>query len=270
MTQGQQAIESAIAEVIRLRGLLHRSRAKQVAADDDRKVIKATALSWFNAHRRVIVQFLSEDQLSTLDDEYRGLIAASDKACTRKRYLEAVKRIKKALSALQSENAVPLSATNPVQQNTPDAPPDFSRLVADVAMQRILANRWSECVRCVDAGAPLAATVMMGGLLEGLLLARINQLTDKRAIIDAKSAPKDSKTGKTLNLTQWGLRDFITVASELKWISPATRDVGNVVRDYRNYVHPQKEHSHRISVSPEDAKTLWEVAKSVSRQILKI
>jgi len=136
-------------------------------------------------------------------------------------------------------------------------------------MQKILANRWNECVKCVNADAPLAATVMMGGLLEALLLARVNQLSDKKPVFNAKSAPKDRQTGKAFNLAIWGLRDFIAVAHELQWISPTTRDVGNVMRDYRNYIHPQKEHSHGISISADDAKTLWEVAKSVARQVLR-
>jgi hypothetical protein len=48
-----------------------------------------------------------------------------------------------------------------------------------------------------------------------------------------------------------------------------TKDVGEVVRDYRNYIHPQKEHSHGVSISADDARTLWEIAKSVARQVLK-
>jgi len=39
--------------------------------------------------------------------------------------------------------------------------------------------------------------------------------------------------------------------------------------EYRNYIHPHKEHSHGITISPDDARTLWEVAKSVSRQVLR-
>ena len=117
--------------------------------------------------------------------------------------------------------------------------------------------------------APLAATVMMGGLLEALLLARVNQLSDKKSVFNSKSAPRDRKTGKAVNLTLWGLKDFIAVAHELQWISPTTRDVGNVLRDYRNYIHPQKEQSHGISISADDAKTLWEISKSVARQVLR-
>ena len=41
------------------------------------------------------------------------------------------------------------------------------------------------------------------------------------------------------------------------------------MRDYRNYIHPQKELSHGITITAEDAKMMWEVAKSVARQVLK-
>ena len=97
----------------------------------------------------------------------------------------------------------------------------------------------------------------------------MNQLTDQSPVFKAASAPKDNKTGKPLTLKDWGLRNYLDVAYELKWISKTTKDVGGVVRDYRNYVHPQKEYSHGVNISPEDAKMLWEIAKSVARQVLR-
>jgi hypothetical protein len=136
-------------------------------------------------------------------------------------------------------------------------------------MQAILTKRWRECGICVRSNAPLAATVMMGGLLEGLLLAKINQLPDKAAVFRATAAPIDSKTGKTLQLKEWGLKNYIDVAYELGWITKTTKDIGEVVRDYRNYIHPQKELSHGIVLEPGDSQMLWEVAKSITLQILK-
>ena len=135
-------------------------------------------------------------------------------------------------------------------------------------MQEILKRRWIECTACLDAGVPLAATVMMGGLLEGLLLARINQESNQTPIFTAKSAPKDKKTGNPLPLRDWGLSNFISVAHELKWISESAKDVGVVLRDYRNYIHPQKELSHGVDLSPDDALILWGVTKSISIQLL--
>lgn len=68
---------------------------------------------------------------------------------------------------------------------------------------------------CITAKAPLAATVMMGGLLEGLLLARVNSQANKAPIYTAAAAPKD-KQGKTLPLKDWTLQNYIGVAHELK------------------------------------------------------
>jgi MrcB-like, N-terminal domain len=45
-------------------------------------------------------------------------------------------------------------------------------------MKVILERRWNECQRCLRARAPLAATVMMGGLLEALFVARANLMTE--------------------------------------------------------------------------------------------
>jgi hypothetical protein len=135
-------------------------------------------------------------------------------------------------------------------------------------MRTILGDRWRECVKCVAAGAPLSAVVMMGGMLEGLLLARVNQLTDASPVFKAASAPKD-KAGNPLKLNEWGLKNYLDVAHELSWISRTTKDVGEIVRDYRNYIHPQKQYSHGVNISADDARTLWEIAKTVARQVLK-
>ena len=69
---------------------------------------------------------------------------------------------------------------------------------------------------------------MMGGLLEGLLLARVNSESNKSPIFTASAAPKD-KQGKTLQLKEWTLRNYIAVAHELKWISQPIKDIGERV-----------------------------------------
>ena len=75
----------------------------------------------------------------------------------------------------------------------------------------------------------MAATVMMGGLLEGLLLARVNKEPNQQHIFTAKNSPKDRKTGNPLPLKDWGLKDYIDVAHELKWITVSAKDVGVVL-----------------------------------------
>lgn len=150
---------------------------------------------------------------------------------------------------------------------TSDNPPDFAKLKIDSRLQDILRDRWLECLKCIGANAPLATTVMMGGLLEALFLARVNHEKDKSLVYKANAAPKE-KDGKTSELDKWGLSNFIDVAHELGWISQSAKDVGAVLRDYRNYVHPYKEFKHRVRLNANDVPLLWDVAKNIAIQIL--
>jgi len=270
VADGQVTVDTAIADAESLQRILKRRLTKQVQSDDERQIIKGIALAWFKKHRPILVGPLSEDQVRDIDEIYRGLIEASGRATTRARYLDALKSVKKRLGILQAQHAITLTAppaAAPTAANTPDTPPEFTPLISDPKMQAILAQRWRECVICVSSGAPLAATVMMGGILEGLLLAKINQLSNQAPVFTAASAPRD-KAGKTLLLKDWTLKNYIDVAHELKWITTAAKDIGEVMRDYRNYIHPQKELSHGITLVEGDAQMLWEIAKSMIRQIL--
>lgn len=269
MTAAQNAIESALNESRRLCKAMQKGSAKQVRSDDEKQVVKATAQSWFNSHRSQITAVLDDGCVLEIDDAFRFLITATTRATLRAKYISVLRQVGKLLGQLQADRIVELTShpTNSLTATT-DSAPDFSSLVSDAKMQVILVNRWEECARCVVMGAPLAATVMMGGLLEGLLLAKINQLTDKSTVFKAASSPKD-RAGNPLKLNEWGLRNYMDVAHELRWISKTAKDIGEVVRDYRNYIHPQKQYSHGISLSSDDARMLWEVAKSVTVQLLK-
>ena len=65
------------------------------------------------------------------------------------------------------------------------------------------------------------------------------------------------------------LNDYISVAHELGWITVSAKDIGHVLRDYRNYIHPQKQLSENVSLGPEDAALFWDISKGISRQLLK-
>ena len=270
MRESQVTIDAALAGLDNLQKFLKRQTAKQVSSDDEKRIAKATALAWFNNQRPIVASAIGDDHLKQLDDLYRVLIAATSKASVRTKYLSTIKEIKKSFGRLQSEHVLALAVTpasGPAP--TPDQVPKFDPLISDSNMQTILTKRWRECSVCVKSGAPLAATVMMGGLLEGLLLAKINQLANKTSVFSATATPKDAKTGKALQLKEWTLKNYIDVAHELGWITKTTKDIGEVVRDYRNFIHPQKELSHGIVLEPGDAEMLWEVAKSITLQILK-
>ena len=106
----------------------------------------------------------------------------------------------------------------------------------------------------------------MGGILEALLMARINRLTDQLSVFKAECGPKD-KAGAVLKLREWTLSNYIDVAHELGWISDTYKDVSAILRDYRNYIHPYKEYQHKKRLTPDDSKVLWEISKTIVRQI---
>jgi hypothetical protein len=140
-------------------------------------------------------------------------------------------------------------------------------LISDPKMLGILERRWTETLACQRVGADLAATVMLGGLLEALFLARINRLTNLAPVFTAAAAPKD-KTGKSRPLKEWGLKDFLDVGKELGWIRQSAKGVGQVLRDYRNYIHPEKELSHGVTIAVEDTAMFVKVFSSVAEQII--
>lgn len=266
MNPSHDAVEAAIRDADRLRRTLKRVKTPQVKTTDERALVKATALAWFNNYRTQVAARLSGDDVGSLDDLYKQLLSASDRASTRSTYDSILRGLRSQLVSARAAVVMPPPVTT--LPSTTDAPPSFSSFIADPAMQAVLERRWTECARCIAAKAPLAATVMMGGLLEGLLLAKVNSQTNTAIVFTARAAPRDRKTGTPLPLSQWTLKNYIDVAHELKWISQSARDIGVVLRNYRNYVHPEKELSDGVVLSDNDADLLWEVSKSVARQLL--
>lgn len=261
MTDPQEVLSSVLDELTRLQSTLKRRNTKQITNADDRALIKSVAYAWFRSHRATLNRSTAPDLIS-FDEPFRTLLEATDRATTKATYLATIKDAIERVRSLRSSFLVPLD------QKTSEEPPDFSSLAKETAMQTILVGRWSECQRCIAGGAHLAATVMMGGLLEALFVARANALSDKSPMYKAKSTPLDSKTKKPLMLKDWTLRPFIDVGHELGWITKSGKDIAVVLRDYRNIIHPEKQRSLGIELGEHDSKMFWEITKSLSRQLL--
>lgn len=76
---------------------------------------------------------------------------------------------------------------------------------------------------------------MLGSLLEGPLLSRA--LKDPSAAYASKAAPR--RKGKVIeDFRWWYLAQFIDVATELGWLHSNRGDFADVLREYRNLVHP--------------------------------
>jgi hypothetical protein len=263
MSAALENLEQAITEVARGREMVQRSKAPQVRSAEERDRLKAVAFAWFETHR----PYLASQDLSEVDAAYQTILDATARLAARSTYANALKAAKEALLVVRRSVAANVPARSAAGGAVPETPPAFASLTADASMQEILGRRWNEVQLCIAAGANLAATVMMGGLLETLLLARINLVTNKAPIFTAASAPKD-KSGKTYPLGDWKLAAMVEVAHEVNWITKSAKDVGNVLRDFRNYIHPHKEHTDGVLIDGEDVRMFWEVCRTISRQVL--
>jgi hypothetical protein len=256
-------LDDLVREIDRALNLLKKIKTPQVRNGEHRDFFRATALTWFQVRRPAVAQDMPDDIVDAIDNPYRTILNATEKHSSKSTYVTAAKLAKRALVDARSHALVPRPTAR-----TGDSAPSFAPLAADPGMQSILERRWDECRRCISAGAPLAATVMMGGLLEALLVSRANKLSDKSKLFKASATPIDPKTKKPLDLRQWMLAPYIDVGHELRWISHSAKNVAVILRDYRNYVHPEKERSHGVTLSPDDAAMLWEITKTLSRELL--
>ena len=268
MADALTVVEAAIREVTTARQSVMRGDSKQVSSVYEIDHLKSVAFAWFQSHQPIVKAHPSQPDLSPVDLAYRTIMDSTGRHASRTTYVDSLRAAKNSLVELRSFiaanfHAVPIATANA----TNDAPPNFAPLAADANMQAILQRRWGEVQRCLSCKSNLAATVMMGGLLESLLLARINSSPDKGAVFKAKSAPRD-KGGKTLMLPDWKLVHMVEVAHELNWITKSAKDVGNVLRDFRNYIHPHKEYTDGVVIGEDDARMFWEVTKAITRQVL--
>jgi hypothetical protein len=266
MPTAVDVLDEAIGEASQARTLVSRVRARQVRGVDDRAILKTAAYAWFRDYRAVVETQFPNIDLSEIDRQYRILLDSTTRHAAKKTYLDALKAVKSSLIEVRSTTLI----APPPSKNLgiEDTAPDFSPLISTPEMQEVLTRRWDECRKCVVAEAHLAAIVMMGGLLEALFVARANKMQDKGPLIRAASAPKDKITGKTLNYQEWMLDSYIKVGHELKWITDSARQVADILKEFRNYVHPTKELRHGIRLEVSDSAMFWTVTKTLVRQLL--
>ena len=162
------------------------------------------------------------------------------------------------------------ASANPTKSQTPslDIPPDFPSLVGDSSLAEILTQRWHEAQKCVNAEAYLAAVVMMGSILEGALLHKVE--VNPAAANRAKASPKDRKTGKPSPFHNWGLSTLIDVAHELGWLQGDVSRFSHALRESRNMVHPYMERVLPDRPDRDTCSICWQVVRAAVSDLLEI
>lgn len=138
--------------------------------------------------------------------------------------------------------------------------PNFASLVADAELAKVLGQRWMEANLSFEAGAYLATVILLGTILEGVLLSKVEQ--NPAQANKASSCPKDKKSGQPLPFEYWKLQNLIEVAHECGWLKKQYKDFSHVVRDYRNFVHPNKERQEGVTFDANICKVVFEVVSA--------
>jgi len=124
----------------------------------------------------------------------------------------------------------------PVQLTT-----SLAEIVSDAAFGAQLQARLDEAHTCWKSGAPTAAIIMLGSLLEGILYdVALEQHKDG-------SKPDDR------------LENLINLAKERGWFAQDIVDYANVLRNHRNLVHPKKQLTQGYAPEDDTVRIAWNV-----------
>jgi hypothetical protein len=150
----------------------------------------------------------------------------------------------------------------------PLPPPEFLALGLENGIGELLARRWEEIQTCVGGGAHLAAIVMMGSLLEGMLLG-VFQRNPKEAN-QAPNFPKDSKTGKNKQFYDLTLSEMIDVGHAIGWIGLDVKKFSHALRDFRNLIHPYQQMVTRMNPDEDTCNISWLVVQATANDLGKV
>lgn len=112
-------------------------------------------------------------------------------------------------------------------------------IVNDDAFGAQLERRLNEARACWGSGAYLAATIVLGSLLEGVLYDRA--LT--------------TGAGKSDNLDS-----LIKLAVSEGWINRDIGEYAHILRNHRNLIHPRKQHRDGHSPDTNSVRIAWNIA----------
>jgi len=120
------------------------------------------------------------------------------------------------------------------------------QFIHDKDLRTIIERDYAELtLNLFPSGAWKSTVIMAGSITEAILfdLLRNDQSRNHQAL-GANSAPKSARNGPPLPLEDenWKLHSLLTVAGEIGLLPvPRVNTFDQILRDYRNFVHPTKE-----------------------------
>jgi hypothetical protein len=144
--------------------------------------------------------------------------------------------------------------------------PDISALATSMpSLEDVISRRWLDAQKCVHQHMYLAAIVLMGSILEGLILARVT--LSPSIAYQSGVVPKD-KNNRPKQYNDWSLSELINVATDVGWIKRDRGKFGHALRESRNIVHPWVEVTTKADLDQYTCETSWSVLKASVRDLI--
>ncbi len=138
-------------------------------------------------------------------------------------------------------------------------------LPIDSVIIPFLEDRIAEIKQSLSVNASLSVIFLIGSTLEGLLLGVATKYPAQYN--RAQSSPKSKETGKVRGFNEWTLNNFIDVSHEVGFLNEDVKKFSQVLRDFRNYIHPYQQMSYNFRPDQHTAKICFQVLKAALYQI---
>lgn len=148
------------------------------------------------------------------------------------------------------------SVSSIVFLNTELDNPNIQNLPVDSEVSKIIEDRLQEAQACLSVGAHLSVIILCGSVLEAVLLGAAQK--DPEKFSRAPRSPK-RQDGKTKRFRHWSLVEFIDVAYDIQLLKQDVQKFSHELREFRNYIHPDKQMKANFKPSEHTAKICIQV-----------
>ncbi len=113
--------------------------------------------------------------------------------------------------------------------------------LSSIDLRPIIERDYAELrVKLFPSGAWKSVVIIAGSILEAILFDRLSDVKWNASALHSARAPK--KSGLVIPMDDWKLVDLIQVGVDITLMPKDPADtIHQVLRDYRNFVHPKKE-----------------------------
>ena len=139
---------------------------------------------------------------------------------------------------------------------------DPFKFITDSSFKKILIADYKELHRCFKYNCIKSGFLLSGGIIETLL---IEQLKKDRKRADQAILKRHYKYANTIEKLK--AYQLIELASDLQILTPLHKKLSDVIRDYRNIIHPEFQVRKKYDPTKEKLKLIITLLNSILKQL---